>query len=1723
MSFSNLTLLDRYVVTEKIGEGGMSEVFLGKDLVSDTRVAVKLLKSHSLSNRIEDIIRFRFEASTILNMDHPSIVKVFEVGDVDTIEAGTVPFIVMEYLDGSNLQDTIRQSMKSSIEKNLTIFMSITEALEYIHNKGIVHKDLKPGNIIVDKRGRVKLIDFGMAQMKDLSRISDRDLIIGTISYMSPEQSGILKRGVDERSDLYSLGILGYQLFTGELPFNSTEISALIHQHIAKIPDNPSTINPKIPLSLEKIILKLIEKEPEKRYQTARSLLNDLKLLRDGKEAFEIDRSDIIGSLTYHAELAGRGNEMARLCKFYIDGIAGKGRVCVVSGEAGIGKTRLLEEIRGLALTKGIPCIEGRNYSGTSLKTPYHSLREAIEEYIRHFGRYPKEKQDAVRAAVREKTGDLGEILIKLSPLTRELIGECKPLEEIEIEKENQRFLTFISSFLTALADIEQGMVLMLEDIHYADDGTVSILNELSHSIQGHHLFVAASYRPDDVPKSSKLEHFLHDNPDFAKTAFEIRLNPLGLEESRKLAGEILSGEMIEAGTLDEVNEKIYDKGRGNPFFTIELIRQMIEARILYPDQKRWKFNRAAAQKLEYSRSVVDTLMKKIHALPGDAREIVAVAAVFGKRIPLGFLLRMFPGMPPDNIVSAVTQAVKLNLLSEISGERGYAYFAHDRVREAFYNLNSPEMKMALHLRAATLIEESDEYKENPSLYVFDLVRHFIDTDNEDKLLHYASKAGRIAKEAFAYEEAISYHEICRMRFWERENIPDWLHAQIEIANLNLTIGNNDLAIEFFKEALSFIKDPFEKSRVYCKLGKAYYQKANMELFEKYARLGLALLGDRLPKSRTIALIGFFKEMIKYFFLKLIPKPKHITRNPRKREKMRLRFEFYRFLNIGYGLSDPLKSIRAIMRSMNFTSWYLPNTPENINALSMYATLLTYGKQFSMADKVFRKAIAIGEKIGSSDAKTNAQFFYGLHKQWAGEFQESMELFRKRMEYLDQIGDLKEKVLVVNNIINDYIYTGDYSNAEEMNRKFQQIGLSSKDNYAVAAFHQEQMLIHLERGEIQQSIQYGKLAIEEGKKQDQIFVYAQALIHLANVLMEKGEYSEGKQLIREGRLLHEKYRFMYQYVDLLYPIEAEIYLAEYLSTQYLLKPGEKSEALKKISALCRTALRKTRHIATFYPNALRVNAKFLFASGYTNMSSNYFQRSIDAAKKINRRYETGRGYYEYGLAMKQMQRYSESHALFEEAYKIFWEIDSRMYLQRCSELLGIQSNKAESSTSIERLKYKERLSSVIAITRDISSILNINELLDHILRKAIEVTGAQRGYLFLAEPLDNELLLKVKYDISGAQTEEYSRNIIRTVSETKKALLTTNAEADAELIRFQSIVRYNLKSVLCVPILRHESLVGVCYLDNPLSSFVFTDEDIELLNVFMSQAAVAIENARIYAELDAFSRSLEQKVEERTRELSAAYERLKENDRAMMQDLKLAKTFQERLLPSADIDLPGIELITKYLPLNMVGGDFYDISEIKPGWFRVFIADASGHGVPAALITMIIKSEYEKLKHLIEKPSELLEVLNNEFLISYYHLAVFFTSFIADIRMKEHRIDFSCAGHPYQFLIRKNIVERLGSPGKLVGFKSNEVYMSNSVAFEKGTRLFLFSDGLFEEFNEKGSEYGEERLLAAVDEHRKRTLTDMTDAVVSDVLLFANNTELNDDITVIAMEFNGKK
>ncbi|MBU1077149.1 MAG: AAA family ATPase, partial [Spirochaetes bacterium] len=676
----------------------------------------------------------------------------------ETGEYKNTPYLITELTKGNSLS-ALLDKVRFSVEESVELIKQLLEALNYVHGKGVIHRDIKPANIIIDKeknKHKVKLLDFGLSHIMELSQIKGKEEVVGTFGYMSPEATGIVKKAIDERSDLYSLGIVFYNLLTGELPFKSKDTGALLHQQVAVEPSAPRKVKSTIPHKLEEIVLKLLYKDPELRYQSARGLLYDIQRYKKGEKDFIIGEQDQKVKLTYQTRLVGREEEIEKIKRLFNKAREGEGSICLIGGDPGVGKTRLVEAIQQYAYEQGYKegglFIRGKCLNQEN-KIPYQPFRDALNEYVKKAGNLDQKEKDKERKRLNKILGDLGDIILRLNPNIKEVLGEVPDLIPLDPERESQRFLMVVAKFLSNLTTKDRACIIFLDDLQWADEGSLRLLEEISLGIKKNNLFILGTYRNNEVDEDHSLTKIIDPALEKKHNLVNIILSALNFKRLNKMVSGIL-GENEEKSV--KLAEYILEKSGGNPFFAITILRELVEQKTMEWKAGCWVENWAKIKKVQISSNIVDMIIARLVDIPERIDEILQIGALIGKSFEMYILYHLIEA-DQEEVISCIDEAIERQLLERSVEKKGKVVFIHDRIKEAFLAKISKSKMKEYHLRIASVIEKENKGKEEDVIFM--LAHHFREGGDPDKTLEYSVPAARMAKINYANYEAIKYYK----------------------------------------------------------------------------------------------------------------------------------------------------------------------------------------------------------------------------------------------------------------------------------------------------------------------------------------------------------------------------------------------------------------------------------------------------------------------------------------------------------------------------------------------------------------------------------------------------------------------------------------------------------------------------------------------------------------------------------------------------------------------------------------------------------------------------------------------------------------------------------------------------------------------------------------------------------------------------------------------------
>jgi ABC-type oligopeptide transport system substrate-binding subunit/predicted Ser/Thr protein kinase len=746
-------LNERYRIDSEIGQGGMGTVYRGYDTILERQVAIKVLYKAGLGT--EGRGQLINEAKITAKLNHPNIVTVHDVG----LE-GEIPFIVMEFVEGESLHEV----RPDTLEETLAIVGQVCAGLEHAHGEGIIHRDLKPENVVITEDGRAKLTDFGLARSV-ASRYTTEGTVAGTVFYLAPEQA--LGQEIDQRADLYSLGVMLYELATGELPFVDQDPIAVISQHLHAPVVPPRAKNEEISPSLDTLIVGLLDKDPQDRPASVKQVIAAL----ESPDMLEIKDAPLreysVLERIVRGRMVGREKELREARELWHRAGTREGQLLLISGEPGIGKTRLVREIVTEAEVSGGQALIGASYSEGG--APYNAFQQIIRQALSNGG-------------IKLPGNTLAELLTMIPDL-RHRYPELPEPEATDPQSDQERLLESMVILCSSLSD-QSPLLLVLEDAHWADSGSLAMLRHLSRNTRHQRVMIMATYREVELDEARPFHEALLDL-DRERLARRFKLKRLNKEQTRSMLAILLS-----EGITDEFLEGIYYETEGNPFFIEEVCKALVDSGRLYYHDGQWQ--RPSIEELGIPQSVRVAIQSRVFKLPQEHQETLQLAAILGREFDFETLTRA-SGLKEDVLLDALDNAERSLLIEEMRANGGEAFtFAHALIPATLTDSLRTLKRRKFHHQAAAAIEDlwPEDYEA--------LAYHNIQAGRLEKGVGYLLQAGDRARSLYAHQEAIaSYEQAIEIL----EEVKDHKLTSRTLMKLGLTYHN---AFEFDKSRRAY-------------------------------------------------------------------------------------------------------------------------------------------------------------------------------------------------------------------------------------------------------------------------------------------------------------------------------------------------------------------------------------------------------------------------------------------------------------------------------------------------------------------------------------------------------------------------------------------------------------------------------------------------------------------------------------------------------------------------------------------------------------------------------------------------------------------------------------------------------------------------------------------------------------------------------------------------------
>ncbi|MCP4131784.1 MAG: serine/threonine-protein kinase PknK [bacterium] len=904
-----------------------------------TRVLVTIMNIARSSR--SGIARFKQENEQIGALNIEGILKTEEIKEEQQ------EFVLVQEKFGDGDLKEYMGGNPLSIREFLDIGMEISRILGELHKNKIIHKDIRPRNILIDRQtGEIRLTGFGigMELTHEWEDIYNETIIREILPYISPERTGRMNRAVDYRTDLYSLGIIFYEMLTGSVPFRSEDPLEVIHRHIAQRPDLISTKGSGVPEIISNIVMKLLSKTAEGRYQNGFGVLADLEQCRDRLrhnrplEVFELGTRDISLSFILPQKLFGREEEVAELMTAF-DRVRGL-ELMLVSGAPGIGKSVLIKEINKAIVVKRGYFISGK-YEQYGREVPFNAIIQAFRGLVRNILTESKQKIETWQKKIGEALGALGKVVTEVIPEVELIIGKQPEVVELNPEESRNRFNLVFKNFIEVFAVTEHPLILFLDDLQWADRASLTFMRNMVSDPGIESMLLIGAYRNTEVSKTHLLTKMLDEIGQEQVLMHEIVLAPLSTKQVNDFVSEVLRCEKNRSYSLAEL---VQVKTGGNPFFIKQFMKTLYEKSLLEIDpEKGWYWDMERIKETNISMNVVELMVYKINELNDRGRDILKKAACIGDRFDLE-MLAAITGKPISKALDELTESIEKGFIG-ISDDM-YT-FQHDRIREAAYSLIPEEIKKKLHLEIGRILLEKtpeDEWQEK-IFYIVGQLNYGSDLlfapEERCELARLNLEAGEKARQSTAFDSACRFFK-CGIALlapdaWEKHyDLTLALYTEGgEAAHLS---GDHEYAEILFSTVLAGARTALDKARVYkIKINICTIWNRYSEALES-GNEALELLGFSMPaKPGRLTIV---KEMMKSKIymkgrkIESLVELKDLT-NPEKVAAARILMQYITTAYIGKPEYFPI----AVLTFLNLSLRY-GNSPESSFAYITYAIYL---------------------------------------------------------------------------------------------------------------------------------------------------------------------------------------------------------------------------------------------------------------------------------------------------------------------------------------------------------------------------------------------------------------------------------------------------------------------------------------------------------------------------------------------------------------------------------------------------------------------------------------------------------------------------------------------------------------------------------------------------------------------------------------------------------------
>jgi PAS domain S-box-containing protein len=1358
----------------------------------------------------------------------------------------------------------------------LRLAVALSGALGRLHQRGLVHKDIKPTNIVVNSAtDQVWLTGFGIASRlpREQQLPEPPEFIAGTLPYMAPEQTGRMNRSIDSRSDLYSLGITFYEMLTGTLPFAAADPMEWVHCHIARRPVPPDERVAGVPGPLVAIVMKLLTKTAEERYQTAAGLENDLRRCLAEWDAtghiepFPLGAHDVPDRLLIPEKLYGRQREIDTLLASFGRVVAnGAPELVLVSGYPGIGKSSVVNELHKMLVPPRGLFASGK-FDQYKRDIPYATLAQAFQGLVRPILGQSETELGRWRDCLREALGPNGQLIVNLVPELELVIGKQPPVPDLSPRDAQNRFQLAVRRFLGAFGRPEHPLALFLDDLQWLDVATLDLLEHLATHPEVRHLLLVVAYRDSEVGPSHPLLWMLEAIRNAKARVQEIVLSPLGLDDVGELVANSLHCEPERAKPLAQL---VQEKTGGNPFFAIQFFTALADEGLLAfePTVLAWQWNMDRIRAKNYTHNVVDLMAGKLKRLSSKTQEALKQLACLGNVVPTA-TLAMGYGATEEAIHAALWEAVQAGLV--FHHETTWK-FLHDRIQQAAYSLISNEQRADVHLRIGRALLAGmtvDQLTEN----LFDVANQLnrgatrlIDRDEKAQVATIDLRAGRKAKASAAYASACA-HLAAGMALLHES---DWdsrydlmFSLRLENAECEFLSGNFENAERLIGKLLERGASKVDQAAVYHLKVQYHVAKSENPQAVDSALTCLRLFGIDLPAHPTLEQVqaeyeAAWQSLDGRPIESLIDLP--LMSDPELQAVMQV----LAVLGPPAFLTDfrlfCLQVCRMVSIGMQHGASGAAAHAYGYLGIALAAVYHRHRDAYGFA----KLACDLVEKHGFIAYRSKVYSAMAAVAFWTQPIANVIDFMRAGIRTAIETGDLYFACYGMHGHVTCLLLRNDPLDIVWRESEMA-LDLIREANYGDTShvIISQQRFIATMRGRTATFSSFSDTRFDEATFEAQLTADCMSLtiawywILKLKARFLSGDYAEALAAADKAKPLLSTTFVLIELLDYHY------YTALAASALYENASADEQQKWRDLLTEHREQLREwtENYPPTFADKYQLVLAEIARLEGRDADAMRLYEQAIQSAREHGFVQNEGVGhelaagfYLGRGSATAARAHLENARGCFTRwgAIGKVQQLDRRYPRPRERTVAPLRTG------TIDTLIEKLDVASVVKASQAVSGEIELSKLIETLLRIAIEHAGAERGLLILfrgdeariaAEAKTGRGRVEVTLRKTAVSPAELPEPVLQCVIRTREIVILDDALAPNMFSADEYIRQKRVRSVLCLPLVKQARLIGVLYLENNLASHVFTPARISVLELLASQAAVSLENARLYNDL----------------------------------------------------------------------------------------------------------------------------------------------------------------------------------------------------------------------------------------------------------------------------------